>query len=43
MNGPYPHPYFGSKFLAFYRLQAGIRCKIFRAKELFAKYFRIRS
>jgi hypothetical protein len=38
-----PHPYSGCKLLIFFRLQAACRCKIFKTKEILAKYSRIRS
>jgi hypothetical protein len=39
----YPHPYFGRKILVFFRLQTGLRCKIFITKKFPAKYSWIRS
>jgi hypothetical protein len=33
----YPHPYFGGKFLVFFNLRPGNRCKILKLKKLFAK------
>jgi hypothetical protein len=39
----YPHPYFGNKILIFMSLQAGLRCKIVKTKELRLKSSRIRS
>src|SRR5208283_4800057 len=39
----YPHPYFGCKFLVFFGLQAGLRCKIVKTKEFPAKSSRERS
>jgi hypothetical protein len=39
----YPHPYFGNKISVFKSLQVGMRCKIVKTKELFAKSSRIRS
>jgi hypothetical protein len=39
----YPHPYFVNKFLVFMGLQAWLRCKIVKTKELSAKSSRIRS
>jgi hypothetical protein len=38
-----PHPYFGNKILVFLKLREGLRCKIVKTKELFAKSSRIRS
>jgi len=38
-----PHPYFGRKFLVFNSLQAWLRCKIVKTKELPAESSRIRS
>jgi hypothetical protein len=39
----YPHPYFVNKFLVFMGLQAWLRRKIVKTKELSAKSSRIRS
>ena len=38
-----PHPYFGRKVVVFLMLQTGLRCKVVKTKELFAKSSRIRS
>jgi len=38
-----PHPYFASKILVFFGLQAWLRCKIVKTKKFPAKYSRIRS
>jgi hypothetical protein len=39
----YPHPYFAYKIFAFFSLRIGVRRKIVKTKELFAKSSRIRS
>jgi len=43
LYGPYPHPYFGRKFLVFLRLQTGLRCKIVKTMKFPAKSSRIWS
>jgi hypothetical protein len=39
----YPHRYSGCNCIVILRLQAGLRCKIFKTKEFPAKSSRIRS